>query len=126
MVDASVLVDALGRRQRVQVRLIDEDLHAPHLLDAEVAHALRSMVRRGTVTETRAAAALADLQRIELDRHGHRELLPRVWELRHNLTVYDGLYIALAEKLDCPLLTLDGRLAAAPGHRVTVEVLPLA
>jgi len=123
VVDASVMVEALGLREHVQDRLVDEDLHAPHLLDAEVAQALRTMLRRGTVTQARASAALADLAQIELDRHGHQDLLPRVWELRDNLTAYDALYVALAEQLGCALVTLDRRLAGMPGQRVTVEVL---
>jgi predicted nucleic acid-binding protein len=49
-----------------------------------------------------------------------RRLLPRVWQLRGNLTAYDASYIALAEALDCPLLTADRRLAGAPGVRATV------
>jgi predicted nucleic acid-binding protein len=67
--------------------------------------------------------ALADLAELSLQRHPHTILLPRIWELRHNLTAYDAAYIALAEALDAPLLTRDTRLAGASGHRARIEVV---
>ena len=57
-----------------------------------------------------------------MTRYPHTALLHRIWELRYNLTTYDAAYIALAEALDAPLITVDGRLAQAPGHRATVEL----
>jgi predicted nucleic acid-binding protein len=71
-----------------------------------------------------AAAALEDLAALDISRYEHEPLLSRVWELGENVTAYDAVYLALAELLDAPLLTLDGRLATAPGHAATVELLP--
>ena len=67
--------------------------------------------------------ALSDLADFPLHRYGHEFMLPRIWELRDNLTAYDAAYVALAEALDAPLLTRDARLAAAPGHRARIEVV---
>lgn len=99
----------------------EREAHAPHLLDLEVAHALRRLLRAGNLDATRAVLALDDLKELPLHRHAHGPLLPRVWELRHNLTAYDAAYLALAESLDCPLLTRDRGLAAVA--RATVEVV---
>ena len=96
-------------------------MHAPHLLDLEVAQALRSLERSGTLEQERAAAGLDDFQSLRVVRHTHTRLLNRAWALRQNLTVYDGIYIALAEALDAPLVTTDRRLASAPGH--TAQIL---
>ncbi|HEY1246363.1 MAG TPA: type II toxin-antitoxin system VapC family toxin, partial [Hyphomicrobiaceae bacterium] len=66
---------------------------------------------------------LADLGELPLQRYPHDWLLPRVWELRHILTAYNAVYVALAEALDAPLVTRDARLAAAPGHQARIEVM---
>jgi predicted nucleic acid-binding protein len=89
-------------------------LHAPHVLDAEVAHVVRRYAAGGQIGAQRGRELLADLADLPLQRHGHDWLLPRVWELRHNLTAYDAIYIALAEALDAPLVTRDRRLATHP------------
>jgi predicted nucleic acid-binding protein len=98
-------------------------LHAPHLLDVEVAQVLRRFVREKTMTAARGEEALQDLHDLPLNRYPHDILIPRVWELRATLTAYDAVYLALAELLDAPLLTCDRKIALASGHRVTVEVL---
>lgn len=123
VVDASTLVDVLVGVSRGSERLAGEDLAAPHLLDAEVGSALRRLVQAGVVGAGRAEVALDDLADLEIERHAHGTLTRRAWALRHNVTFYDALYLALAEALDAPLVTLDARLAAAPGARVSVEVL---
>ncbi len=83
------------------------------------------MIRRyaagGEIDGERGRAALIDLADFPLRRYPHDFLLPRVWELRHNLTAYDAIYVALAEALDCALLTRDHRLAAAAGPRARIE-----
>lgn len=124
VVDASTLVDILVGDGRATARLANEDLAAPHLLDAEVGSALRRLVHAGAVDARRAATGLDDLADLEIERYPHGTLSRRAWALRHNVTFYDALYLALAEALDAPLVTLDARLAAAPGARARVEVLP--
>jgi len=127
VVDASVLVMALaddgGEGAAARGRLRGETLTAPHLIDLEVASALRRLTARGALTERRASAALRDLSDLPLQRAPHAPLLPRVWALRGNLTPYDAAYVALAEALEAPLLTADRRLDKAPGPRCPIEVL---
>jgi predicted nucleic acid-binding protein len=128
VVDASVLTEYLAEGEGMEVarrRLLADraTLWAPHLVDAEVGHALRRGVRRGEVSAEVAAEALEDLISMPLRRVRHRELVPRAWELRENLSFYDALYVSLAELLEHPLVTFDGRLAGAPGMRIEVEVL---
>jgi predicted nucleic acid-binding protein len=98
-------------------------LHAPHLLDVEIAQVLRRYVREKMVTASRGEEALQDLYDLPLNRYPHDILMPRVWELRAVLTAYDAVYVALAELLDAPLLTCDRKIALASGHRATVEVI---
>ena len=97
-------------------------LHAPHLLDIEVAQVLRRYVKKGLITGSRGDQALEDLVDLSLTRYPHDMLLSRIWALRDNLTAYDAAYVALAEALDAPLVTCDTKIAAAPGHRARVEV----
>ncbi len=100
-----------------------ESLHAPHLLDLEIAQVLRRYVRDKAITAQRGQEALEDLGDLPLSRYPHDFLLPRIWELRATLTAYDAAYVALAELLDAPLLTCDGKIASAPGHDANVEVI---
>ena len=128
VVDASVAVEVLLRLPAgvaVEPRLFgpDETLHAPHLLDVEVAQVLRRYALAGELEAERARLALHDLADFPLHRYAHDFLLTRVWELRANLTAYDAVYIALAEALDAPLLTRDQRLAKAPAHHARVELV---
>lgn len=98
-------------------------LWVPHLIDAEVGHVLRREVAADRLTEDLAAEALLDLSQMPLRRIDHLGLLHRAWELRHNVSFYDGLYVALAEVLDLPLVTLDRRLARAVRDATGVTVL---
>jgi predicted nucleic acid-binding protein len=109
----------------VERRLFDQSqtLHAPYLLDVEVAQVLRRYAANGEIDGERGGTALADLADFPLHRYAHDFLLQRVWDLRNNLTAYDAIYIALAEALDAPLLTCDRRLATAPGHQARVELV---
>jgi predicted nucleic acid-binding protein len=97
-------------------------LHAPHLLDVEIAQVLRRYVRERIMTAARGEQALQDLHDLPLHRYPHDFLMQRVWELRANLTAYDAVYVALAEALDAPLITCDRKISLASGHRATVEV----
>mgnify|MGYP000651520740 CR=1 FL=1 len=128
VLDASAALELLLRTEAaeaVEARLFgrNESLHAPHLLDIEVAQVLRRYAISGVATPERCRAALDDLADLPLTRYPHDVLLPRVWELRGNLTAYDAVYVALAEALDAPLLTRDRRLSNAPGNRARVNLV---
>ncbi len=128
VIDASAALELILRTasgERVEVRALDpnERLYAPYLLDLEVAQVLRRLVQLREITAARAQQALEDFSALVVERSAHRELLPRIWELRDSMTAYDGAYVALAEALDAPLLTCDGRLARSHGHRATIELL---
>ena len=101
----------------------EETVHVPHLFDLEIVNALRRAGRAGRVSSDRALGVLADLSALRAMRYPHGPFVPRIWELRENLSAYDAAYVALAEALDAPLLTLDGRLARAPGVRARVELV---
>ena len=127
VVDASAALELLLRpatHERLVERLLGtgELLVAPHLLDLEVVQVLRRFAASGELSEQRAGEALEDWSMLRITRYPHETCLRRVWQLRHNLTAYDGIYVALAESLDCPLVTCDGPLAAAPGPRATIEL----
>ena len=103
-------------------RLASPTLHAPHLLDLEVAQVLRRFALQGALSEERASAALRDLAALGVERYPHAPFLPRIWRLRHNLTAYDAAYVALAEALEAPLISLDAHLQSAAGHQAHVEL----
>jgi predicted nucleic acid-binding protein len=128
VVDASALLEALLRTPAAKVvedRLFapHQTLHAPHLLDVEIAQVIRRYAANGEIDGERGRMALADLADLPLRRYPHDFLLPRIWDLRNNLPAYDAAYVALAEALDAPLLTRDRRLAAAAGHRAQIELV---
>ena len=126
--DASVVLEVLlatPDAAQLQNRLFakKQSLHAPHLLDLEVAQVLRRYFLSGRLTAERGAAALECLAAFPITRYPHDLFLPRVWELRHNFTAYDAVYLALAEALHAPLLTRDRLLASAAGHTAKVELV---
>ncbi len=98
-------------------------LHVPHLLDIEVAHALRRLVRERVIAPTIATRALDRLRDLDLDRHEHDSLLDRIWALRDNLGAYDAVYVALAEVLSARLVTCDAKMARTPGVSRRVELI---
>lgn len=100
-----------------------ETLHAPHLLDLEVAQVLRRQRRAGVVDELRGRRALDDLRALRIARYAHDIFLLRIWQLRDSVTAYDAAHLALAEVLAAPLLTLDERLSRSRGHRARVELV---
>jgi predicted nucleic acid-binding protein len=128
VLDASAALDWLlqtsaGQRIDRRIYALNESLHAPHLLDLEIAQVLRRLVREGSVSANRADQVIQDLVDLRIARYPHFVLLPRLWQYRHNLSAYDAAYVALAEQLGATLLTRDGRLAASPGHTAKIEVL---
>jgi len=118
-----LLRSAVGVKIDRRIFSPSESLAAPHLLDIEVAQVLRRYVRDKTIAAQRGEEALEDLSDMPLRRYPHDFLIPRVWQLRATLTAYDAVYVALAEVLDAPLLTCDGRIASASGHSADVEVV---
>lgn len=128
VLDASAALEWLLRTpagNKIDARLFSRSvsLHAPHLLDVEVAQVLRRYVREKAITAQRGEEALTDFNDLPLNRYPHDFLIPRVWQLRDTLTAYDAVYVALAEALDAPLLTCDRRIALAPNHSAIIELM---
>jgi predicted nucleic acid-binding protein len=127
VVDASALLEVLLQTEAaapVEAQLFGGDtLHAPHLLDLEVAQVLRRYERVGELSARRGREALDDLEAFSIERYPHHLFLARIWALRANVTAYDACYLALAEALDAPLVTTDTRLAGVPGHDARVRVV---
>lgn len=127
VVDASVLVEFLrgGEHAGVVEERLDAEEHtlwAPHLIDAEIGHALRRSVLLGEVSAEAAGRALWEVDQLPVERVEHEDLIHVAWGLRDNFTFYDGLFVALALMLDDPLLTFDARLARS-GIDLPIEVL---
>ena len=130
VVDASTLVaavtsaDPLGDRARTMLR--GHRRAAPHLIDAEVGNALRSMVLRGDLEDEVGASARLMAERLVHRRHPVQgAVAARAWQLRHNLSFCDAVYVALAESLDCQLITADSRIAGAlKGHDLINDINP--
>lgn len=130
VVDAGVLATALlddhADGDCARQRLRGEVLSAPELIYPEVVSVVRRQLSAGKADLRRAQFALDDLEDAPIRIAAHLPLISRSWELRENVTPYDALYIALAEKLGCTLLTTDARLSRAPGLRCRCEVLGAA
>jgi predicted nucleic acid-binding protein len=126
VVDTSAAIAALAATPTMHELVTrlegDGDLHAPHIIDVEVIHALRRLVAAGELTEDRAADVRSDFADLAIVRYAHHPLADRMWELRHGLSAHDAAFVALAEALDVPLLTCDGRLARAGGHHARIEL----
>lgn len=129
VVDTSAVLETLAARDPapglVERLAEDGDLHAPHLIDTEILHALRRMRLAGEISAERAADARSDFAELALVRYAHEPLSDRVWALRENLTAYDATFVALAETLSARLVTCDARLASAPGHEAQIELFSL-
>lgn len=128
VVDASAILELLlktpeGDAVAERVFGSSRRIHAPHLLDLETAQVLRHLARTGGIAVERCRGALDVLSDLRIVRYPHYPLLPRIWQLRHNLSAYDAAYIALAELIDAPLLTHDAKLAGASGHNARIELV---
>lgn len=125
VVDTSVVLFVLleGGRDDVLRRRLSEPriLHAPHLIDYEFGHALRGLHLAGKLGARAAGQTRADFAELRIQRHPGATTAERAWELRANHTAYGAAYIALAELLDCPLLTGDAKLAGK--HRAQIELV---
>ncbi len=111
-----------AERIRQKVEGPGQSLHVPHVMDLEVLHALRRQTLLGTISSRRSAESIEDLKNLAFVRYPHATLVDRIWSLKDNLTAYDAAYVALAEALDAPLVTMDARLSQAPGIRAAVDV----
>ena len=125
VLDSSAAIDFLLAYEPagwVEEQLREADgLHAPHLLDVEVAGGLRKQVLARLLTARRADEAISDFEDLLVRRYSHRPLLRNMWELRHNLTASDAAFVALADALGMPLVTTDLRLARTPGLRIEIR-----
>jgi predicted nucleic acid-binding protein len=127
VLDASAALELLLRTAlaaKIEQRIFaaGTTLHAPHLVDIEVAQVLRRYHLQRALSVRRARQALDDFAALPISRYPHDVLLPRVWALRNNFSAYDAVYVALTEGLDAVLLTCDRRLANAHGHRARIEL----
>ena len=127
VMDASAAVELLLNTpagNRISSRIEDETeiIHAPHLIDIEVAQVLRRHVLHGLVESARARRALDRWRDLDVERYAHEPLLERVWQLRHNVSAYDAVYVALAEALSVSLVTADEKLVRAPGLHARIEL----
>ncbi|MCO6006769.1 type II toxin-antitoxin system VapC family toxin [Actinoallomurus purpureus] len=128
VIDASVLIDALtadgpeGQAARKAAN-VDSSWAAPAHLITEVSSGIRGRLLGSKISRPRAEEAIRVLAELEIELADVRTLLPRIWELRGNLTTYDAAYVALAETYDCPLITQDARLSNAPGARCEIQVV---
>ncbi|WP_374928486.1 type II toxin-antitoxin system VapC family toxin [Kytococcus sedentarius] len=123
MVDASAVAELLlgtPAAERVAARVGEEHLIAPAHLPAEVTSVVRGWSLGGHLSDVEARVALREYTELGVDLVPLEELMTAAWELRHNLSAYDALYVALAEVSDAPLVTLDQRLAAAAPHIASV------
>lgn len=127
VLDASAAIDWLlqtSAGQQIERRIYsrNEPLAAPHLLDLEVTQVFRRMARDAAIPATRAEEAIHDLMDLRIARYPHHLFLQRIWQLRHNLSAYDAMYVGLAESLRATLITRDQRLGSTHGHAAVVEV----
>lgn len=123
VVDAGVVVELIVGNLDPDL-LGDEELAAPHLIDSEVTHVLRGLVRRRGLSDEQGTLALVGFTRLTITRFPADWLRPRMWALRHNLSAYDATYVALPEMSGATsLLTTDARLASAPGIECDIQLL---
>lgn len=127
VLDASAAIEwllqtAVGKKIENRIYSHPETLHAPHLLDLEVAQVLRRLTDQESITSQRAGEAIGDLLDLRVRRYPHSLFLPRIWQLRYSFSAYDAAYVTLAEQLGATLLTLDGRLASAANRMIRLEV----
>jgi predicted nucleic acid-binding protein len=124
VIDASAALSGLLNDGPARRSLATEQVHAPHLVDAEIASGLRRRVSARQLTADDGWAALDTWRHLGLTRYPVHALLDRVWQLRDNLSAYDAAYVALSESLNCSLVTADARLSRAPGIKCPITVVP--
>jgi predicted nucleic acid-binding protein len=122
--DSSALVESLVGSPYARSMLADEQVQVSSHADVEVASSLRRQVRLGWLGANDGWRLLETFRWMAVTRHDSFSMFDRIWELRDNLSAYDAAYVALAEAIDCPLVTADARLSRAPGLRCSVTVIP--
>jgi predicted nucleic acid-binding protein len=122
--DASVIYESLTGSASAQTVLADEQIQVPTVTDVEIISAFRKRVRLGHITPDDGWRALETYRWMAVTRHSTFAFFDRMWELRDNLTAYDAAYVALAEAIECPLVTADARISRACGLRCSVTVVP--
>ena len=126
VIDSSALVSFLAGippRASLNERIwAESELHAPHVIDLEFIQAIRGLSRGGAMDPEEAGALVRDLDDLRILRYPHHRFAQRIWALRSNLTAYDAAFVALAEALQVPLVTIDARLARAGQHLAEIEV----
>jgi predicted nucleic acid-binding protein len=126
IIESSAMVDALvgdPANRELLALLSDHDLHAPALIDYEVASVLRGHALGGKVTDSQIEAATADFTALRIERYGLTSMMPAVLALRENFTVYDAAYVVLAQVLESPLITADSKLLEARRYGVDVQLM---
>jgi len=127
VIDNSALIEfftAVRPDRALRQRILTSTPIAPELLDAEALHSLRRMSRNGEIRSDHAEQTLVEILSAPILRTAHRPLAGRAWQLRHAITAYDALYVALAERLNIPLVTCDAKLARSNGHNAKIELYP--
>ena len=125
VLDASAALKMILRHEGSEAladRVIGKDIHAPALIEVEVVSGLRRLQRQRRIAEDRAMIGLEWFLDLGTEKHHGEELTRRIFALRHSLSAYDAAYIAVAELIEAPLVTADGRLSRAHGHRAKVEL----
>lgn len=117
-----VLNTAAGKRIASRMDDPAQTVHAPHLIDVEVAHVLRRYALLGALSNARCEQALSHWRELDIERHSHDLFLDRMWQLRHNVSAYDATYVALTEALSTLLVTGDVRLLQVPGLTIRIEL----
>jgi predicted nucleic acid-binding protein len=124
VVDASAALSALLNAGAARRTMAEQQLHVPHLIDSEIANGLRRSVIAGRLDANVAWLVLDRWRHLGTRRYPLFSLLERIWDLRENLSAHDASYVALAEQLNCALVTADTRLSRAPGIRCPITVVP--
>lgn len=122
--DSSIIVEALLGSPDARSALADEQVQVVSHTDVEVASSLRRRVHLGWLSANEGWRLLDAYRWMAVTRHSSFAMFDRIWELRENVSAYDAAYVALAEIIECPLVTADARLSRAPGLRCTITVLP--
>lgn len=125
VLDASAALKMILRHEgsdALAARVIGQDIHAPALVEVDIVSGLGRLQRQRRIAEDRAMIGLEWFLNLGVEQHHGPELTRRIFALRHSLSAYDAAYVAVAELIEAPLVTADGKLSRAHGHRARVEL----